>query len=246
MVAVEPKIARARLRRLLLPRTTRGAWLAGALGLLLGLAAVLQVRAVTSDSTLVGARQGDLVRILDDLNGRSTRLESEVRDLVQRRDQLLSGDTAAAQQEAVLRVQALGILAGTIPAQGAGVTLTLDDRSGGLTAALVLDAVQELRDAGAEAMDVRGGDGSSVRIVASTWFSDSAAGLIVDGQLLRSPLAMHAIGDAPTMVAALGIPGGVLDSMKAASIGATVASRPLVLITALHGLPPDQYARPTS
>ena len=58
----------------------------------------------------------------------------------------------------------LRILTGTVAATGPGVTLTIDDPDGSVTAATLLDGVEELRDAGAEAIEIN----DSVRVVAST------------------------------------------------------------------------------
>ena len=49
--------------------------------------------------------------------------------------------------------------------------LTINDPDNKVTAALLLDALQELRDAGAEAVQI--GD---VRVVADTWFADVPTG----------------------------------------------------------------------
>ena len=132
--------------------------------MLLGFGLALQVRSTEQTDGLSTARESDLVRILDDLTSRNERLAAEQRDLQATRDRLASGgDTSTtALQEARLRAQTLGILAGTLAAQGPGVVLTVTDPTGKIDAATLLDVVEELRDAGAEAIQV--GD---VRIVAS-------------------------------------------------------------------------------
>ena len=66
----------------------------------------------------------------------------------------------------------LGILAGTVPATGPGVTITIDDPDGAVTRPTLLDGVEELRDAGAEAIEIN----DSVRVVASTSFTDGDGG----------------------------------------------------------------------
>ena len=77
----------------------------------------------------------------------------------------------------------------------------------------MLEAVEELRGAGAEAMQIAGASGPAVRIVASTYFADGAGGLVVDGQTLPAPYTLTVIGPAATMQTALMIPGGVADSV---------------------------------
>ena len=89
----------------------------------------------------------------------------------------------------------------------------------------MLDAVEELRDAGAEAIDVNG-----QRVVVNTWFSDGRTrGITVSGRLVIPPYVITAIGDAETMAAALRIPGGVADAVNAA--GARFASSALADVT---------------
>ena len=78
-----------------------------------------------------------------------------------------------------------------------------------MDAALILDAVQELRDAGAEAIQV----GPS-RVVVDTWFANGPDGVLVSDQLLTSPIRLTAIGDPDTMAAAMSIPGGLADSVR--------------------------------
>ena len=104
--------------------------------------------------------------------------------------------------------------------------------------AQVLDLVQELRDAGAEAIQI-----GSVRVVASTWFADAAGGVSVDGTALRPPYTVLAIGESQTMATALEIPGGVVASLPDRA-AATVAAREQVEVTALHAVRAPRYARP--
>ena len=120
--------------------------------------------------TLRGARQEDLVRILDELDDRTERLEDEKQGLEEQRDELENSSNQAeeARKQTVEKERRLGILAGTVAAQGPGITMTIDDTKGTVEAHMLLDAVQELRAAGAEAIQVNG-----VRVVASTYLTDS-------------------------------------------------------------------------
>ena len=110
----------------------------------------------------------------------------------------------------------------------------------------MLDAVQELRGAGAEAMQISGAGGQGVRIVAATYFLDASGGITVDGQLLSGPYTLRVIGDPETMRTALHIPGGVVESVG--KDGGTVTDEQvnLVEVSALHDPPAMQYGRPVS
>jgi hypothetical protein len=74
----------------------------------------------------------------------------------------------------------------------------ITDPRGAVNAGLVLSAVQELRDAGAEAIQI-----NDVRVVAASWFDDGSSGLVVSGTKLRAPYTIYAIGDARTIAEAL-------------------------------------------
>jgi uncharacterized protein YlxW (UPF0749 family) len=172
---------------------------------------------------------------------RQARLEVEQRTLTAERDRLLSGSAEQRLAAARDRASALAILAGTVPAIGPGVRITITDPGGVVDSTLVLGAIQELRDAGAEAMSL-----GPVRIVGSTWFDNppTGLGLVVSGTTLSSPYQLLAIGDTDTLTTALKIPGGVSDSIRAAGAHITISPERTVLITALHPATPPQYASP--
>jgi uncharacterized protein YlxW (UPF0749 family) len=237
-------VVRRRLAVAITPRATRGQAAIGLLFVLLGFGLALQVRSTEQTDVLSTARESDLVRILDDLTQRNERLAAEQRDLQATRDRLASGGdtTATALQEAQQRAQTLGILAGTLPAQGPGVVLTVTDPTGKVDAATVLDVIEELRDAGAEAIQV--GD---VRVVAQTAFVDGPPGrLVVDGHTVQAPYTVTAIGDPHTLSAALRIPGGVVESLRNLCGDGLVEELDSVRITALRPSSTPQYARPAS
>lgn len=216
----------------------------------LGFAVVVQVRSTRSDGLLASARQEDLVQILDDLTNRSDRLRQEVAALSASRERLSSGSGAAeaALGDAVRRTQLLGVLAGTSPATGPGVTVTVTDPGSRVGAAALLDALEELRDAGAEAVQIEGsgpaGARSSVRVVASTSLLDRDGGVGVDATVLHPPYRFVVIGDPATLSAALAIPGGVVDTVQQQGGTALIERVPTLRVGALRALERPRYARP--
>lgn len=243
-------------RALLRPRIRRVDVAVAVLLGLLGFGAAVQVRSTSNDGALTSARQEDLVRILDDLTSRSARLRQEVTTLTATREKLTSGsgrDEAAVADER-RRAQVLGVLAGTVSAQGPGVLVTVDDPQHKVTADVLLDALEEMRDAGAEAVQLEGSvdpatstaaAGQSVRVVAGTAFIDAsdAGGVRVDGTLLLPPYRFVVIGDPATLSAALAIPGGVVDNVAQRGGQATVVRRESLLVGALRALARPRYAR---
>jgi uncharacterized protein YlxW (UPF0749 family) len=207
----------------------------------LGFALVVQLRTTQQTSGFASARQEDLVRILDDLNARGERLRVEIDDLQRTKDRLTggAGQDAAALQESRRRQDVLRILAGTVAAVGPGVEVTVTDPEHTVTADVLLDTMQELRDAGAEAMQV-----NDVRLVASSWFTDSGPEVLADGKPLRAPYVFRAIGDPHTLADAMAIPGGVIDSVAGRSgAAAAVAQRDRLVVDALRTLSAPRYAR---
>ena len=236
---------RSRLLAALRSRPTRGQFAVAALCGLLAFALVTQVHATASGGGLQAARVDDLLGILSDLDNRGDRLRAEIDDLQTREQRLRSGSgqTAAAVREARDRLRVLGVLTGTMAARGPGIVLVIDDPRGRVRADVLVDAIEELRDAGAEAMQLSG-----VRVVASTSVVDAAGGgFVVDGKHISAPYRLAAIGDRRTLAGALGIPGGVLDTVDGQSgAHASVVPSPVVTISALRPLQQPRYARPTS
>ncbi|MEW2146520.1 DUF881 domain-containing protein [Micromonospora vinacea] len=216
---------------------------------LLGFTLVVQLKTTSTDPTLGATRQEDLVRILSDLDARESRLQQDIRALEDSQRQLRSGEQGrqAALDEATRRADELGILAGTLPAVGPGLTVQFDAGVKPISANRVLDAVQELRGAGAEAMQISGGDRATVRIIASTYFLDGDNGsLVVEGRRLTGPYTVTVIGDPATMRTALNIPGGVVASVRGDGGNVTFGEREVAEVSALHVPIKLEHARPVS
>ena len=212
---------------------------------LFGFTLVVQLRSNNTEDGLASARQEDLVRILSDLEARDTRLQAEITALETSQRQLTSGVAGreAALAEADKRATELGLLAGTLRGRGPGLVVSI----GGVKASAVLNAVQELRGAGGEVMQIAGSAGGAVRIVASTYFVDSAGGAIMaDGVRLTEPYTLTVIGQPQTMETALRIPGGVVASVGSDGGSVTMEQRTSVDVTAVRQARSLQYARPVS
>ncbi|MGN9768847.1 DUF881 domain-containing protein [Micromonospora sp. SD12] len=216
---------------------------------LLGFTLVVQFKTTSTDPTVAATRQEDLVRILYDLNSREVRLRQDIATLEESQRQLRSGQQGrqAALEEATRRADELGILAGTLPATGPGLSVRFEAGEKSISASRVLDAVQELRGAGAEAMQISGGDRATVRIIASTFFLDGEGGaLVVDGRRLTGPFTITVIGDPATMRTALNIPGGVVASVTGDGGKLIVEDREVAEVSALHAPIKLEHARPVS
>jgi uncharacterized protein YlxW (UPF0749 family) len=236
-MATDPALAGRRRRG----RDPLAAVLIGVLTLLLGFAFAVQVRSTDTDQQLAGAREEDLVRILDDLTAQEDRLRQEIADQRAALDQLGSTDSAsaAALAEARKRAEALGILNGAVAAQGPGMTMTIRDPEKRVTSSVLLNAIQELRGAGAETMQV-----DDVRIGVSSAVTGTPGKLEIDGQPLAAPYVFQVIGSPQDMATAMSIPGGVVGTVGGRGGSVDIVQSEQVVVDALRPLDEPQYADP--
>jgi uncharacterized protein YlxW (UPF0749 family) len=239
-----PADGRARLLETLRRPRSRGQVTVAVLLAVLGFAAVTQVKANDKDDQYVGARQGDLVQYINNLSLASQRTEAEIARLQQTRDALRSD--ARSRRTAVERAQqqadTLGILAGTVPVVGSGVRVTVTDEKGGVGSNQLLEGLEELRDAGAEAIELN----NRVRVVAQSSLKDVDGGVLVDGEVLRAPYVIEAIGSPHDLATALDFKGGFIDEVQRPDVDGRVETREAdkVEISTVVEPAAPQYARP--
>jgi len=219
--------------------------LAVLLCLVLGIAIVTQVRQNESGDSLETARPADLLVLLDSLRQREATLSTEVADLQNTLNALqASGNTdQAAIESAQARLAALSILAGAVGATGPGVTVKIEDPGPGVAPEVMLDVINELRAAGAEAVEINDAR-QSVRVGVDTWVTGSAGALTIDSKPFSPPYSILAIGDPPTLAAAMNIPGGAEDSVKRVGGRMSVQQADRIEVTTLRQPKPHQYAQP--
>ena len=240
-----PQDGRARLLAALRSPGSRGQVVVAALLAVLGFAAVVQVRANAADDEFTCARQADLMALITTLTLATERASSDLAELEATRDALRDGSeaTRTAVELARQRIETLSVLAGTVPAVGPGVRMTV---TGGGTAGIgtdqLLEGVQELRDAGAEAIEVN----QRVRVVAQTGIEDSAEGLVVDGVQLRPPYVLDVIGDRDTLATAVQFQGGFADAVEEVGGTLTVDPRDEVSVDSVREPPDLRYAEPVA
>ena len=234
---------RQRLRGALL-RPSRGQVVVAILLAILGYAAVTQVRFTNVDNTYAGLREQDLIDVLNGLAGGTQRAESEIARLESTRDDLRSstGAREAALAQAEQRANTLSIMAGLVPVTGPGIRVTITETDGSVDVDTMVDMIQELRTAGAEAIQVN----EEVRVVAQTSFEDAVGGIEVDGKLVTSPYVFDVIGEPGTLHGAIDFPKGPRSSFE--DQGATVDVDELASLDIETVVTPAkaEYAQPDS
>jgi uncharacterized protein YlxW (UPF0749 family) len=198
----------------------------GLLLVLLGFTLAVQLKSNSADEGYQSLREEDLYVILADLDSRAARLRQDIAELEANKRELASGASSREQilKEAQERADDLGILAGTLKAQGSGITLTFSDGAEPITAEHLVNAIQELRGAGAEAIQVDG-TGGSVRVT--------------------GPYTVTAIGP-EDLDKAMEFRGGVVDDVRGDGGNVIVSDPHPVDITTVRGTPNLEYAKPVS
>jgi len=208
-----------------------------AVAFVLGMLVVVQLRSQTGGSALQALSTQDLTTLVASLNSQNDRLRSEIGTLQNQLDELranrATGATSVEQIASDLaRIRAW---AGLDPVSGRGVMITV---GGKINAEAVDDLLNELHNAGAEAIAVEG-----VRLVARSTVSGPPGSLDVDGYILGDPFRIRAIGRPETLVGSLTRAGGIIAQLAATDPEATLdvapVDEPMLLPASKRTLVPD-------
>lgn len=194
-------------------------------------------------NTLEAETEGDLARILAALNAEADALQAELGELkVQVSELRRSSESDAAAADAIeQQLRSLQVLSATTPVTGPGVMVTVTDPGGNITYDAIIDIVQELRDAGAEAISI-----NDERVGVATAFAERDGRIIANGRVIEAPYRIAAIGQAATLEGGLKIPGGAVDAISAIgrSVKVEVTKLAKVDVPALAQAPQFEVARP--
>ena len=237
----EPPSGRQRLRNALV-RPSRAQTVVAILLALLAFATVTQVRQNEVEDSFAGYREQDLIDVLNGLSSTSQRAEAEIERLEETRAELLSDTTSrtTALEQAQQESETLAILAGLVPVTGPGLRITIAEGDGTVGASDLVDMVQELRTAGAEAMQVNG----QVRLVAQSYFVDAPGGMNIDGQVVTAPYVFDVIGDPDNLTNALTFYDGPRDNVERSGGTMTIEERSSLDIEAVRRPADPEYAQP--
>ena len=212
-----------------------------AVAAILGLLIVVQLRGQTGGSELQSKSAQELTGLVANQNTENDRLRAEVTTLQTQLAELqadrTNGATSVGQIESDLgRIRAW---AGLDAIAGRGVEITINGKIDG---AAVDDLVNELRNAGAEAIAI-----ADIRVVAQTSVSGVPGSLDIDGFRLHDPFTIRAIGRPEVLVGSLTRVGGIIAQLSATNPSATVDVQPvdqqMTLPASRRNLVPDHGHR---
>ena len=187
-----------------------------AVAAILGLLIVVQLHGQAGGSELQSKSAQELTQIVAQQSTSNDGLVAEVatlqNQLAELRADQSSGATSVDQIQSELgRIRAWS---GLDAISGKGVKITV---SGEVDAASVDALLNELRNAGAEAIAIE-----DIRVIARTSVGGVPGSLDVDGTLLRDPFTVRAIGRPETLVGSLTRVGGIIAQLSATNPAATV------------------------
>lgn len=178
---------------------------------LLGFFMTVQVKVFGDENQYENLSYQELTAIYSQLNLEVYELKSNYLDLKDRYEQYsaISVSTEKFIEEAKKEIHALKVYSGETAVEGRGITVQIRDNDNNLLTGDLLDLINELRAAGALAIAV-----NNVRILSHTGIVKMDDGFLIDGQFIRSPYNVEALGDVDTLFSAVIIPGGIIDSLK--------------------------------
>jgi len=178
------------------------------IAMLIGITLVAQFRSQarpTALSSLPVAELSTRIQTLSDANRQLRAALAEQRDLLEEYQAAGAQGFSAldVSREEVRRIRAFSGLSGV---EGQGILVRV---SGSLDAIAVNDLLNELRNAGAEALSL-----DDVRVTASSVVVQGARTLEIDNVAIGRTFRLLAIGDADGLVAALQRPGGIVTQLE--------------------------------
>ncbi len=190
-------------------------------GVILGALIVLQLRSQEAGNGLDTLTTTELTVLVGNLNTRNDQLRLEIATTQAELSALQSsdarGDTSVGQlQSDLARVRAW---TGLDPVVGPGVRITV---TGGLDAGSVRDLVNELRNAGAEAIAL-----DDVRVVPNSIVDGPVGGLLVGNVHLGDPFEVSAIGNPESLTGSLTRAGGIIAQLAATDPAAQLIVTPV-------------------
>ncbi len=210
---------------------------------LLGLAVATQVQTRGGDESLEAYREEDLIALVDGLDGSIRRTRAELARVRATRQQLREGlaEDELVASRAEERAAPLERLAGLEPVRGPGLRITIADPAGEVGFDLVVDLLQDLRAAGADAIEVD----DRVRLGTDSWVSGLGGGITVDGADIPRPYRLEVVGEPATLAGALAFPRGGADRMRDQGARVTYEEAASLDVSTVRDLPAQPRAEPT-
>ena len=221
---------------------------------ILGILLALQFKSVRENNQVDGlntTRVQTMQNLLDEAREQNDRLLEQVKEMrkeVQSYREAAAGSSEQSDQALLDEIAYLQLAAGMTDVVGPGIEVVLEDSTAANTSgdeadylihdSDILSVVNELRDAGAEALSLNGN-----RILATSEIRCSGSVVTINGRRTSAPFVIDAIGDTDTMFNALMMRNGVVDVLKQWSIQVSATEVDELLVPAYDGTIEYRYAQ---
>ncbi len=207
---------------------------------ILGLLLVAQFRTqqMTDDSILLTSSADQLV-IISSLVENNARLREEMEVLEEQLSEYQQATRRTVLESLVEELNKVRVINGLAEVSGAGVEASLDGPIGVLD---LQDLINELRNAGAEALAING-----ERLILYSVITSTEDGVItINGTQLSRPYVLQAIGQSETMEAALLRSGGLMAALERnyEGLAVSVIKRERMVLPVYKGTIEFVYASP--
>ncbi len=222
----------------------KGSVAIGFVCVLLGFLLTLQFKSVLKNGvqdTLQDERAENLWQDLNDEREKTDALRGQVSQYKEELDRFreeaaTTGNYASFLLEELTKAE---LLAGLTDVKGEGVEITLRDGSEYIIHdGDLLMVVNELRDAGAEALSLNG-----QRLLSTSEIRCAGSIVSVNNVRCAAPFIIKAVGDSQTMYNALFLRGGVVDSLNQWKIETAVEMKKELIIEGYAGVVDFKYAQ---
>lgn len=216
---------------------------------LLGFGVTLQVRSVIhASNTGINTELERADELQNQLSSEKTKNDELSKEIAALQKQVGSNSISGAQDSAQQLEQA-EILAGLTDVHGPGITVTMDDSkvspaSGQNASAFVihdsdiLSVLNELRDAGAEALSI-----NDERILATSEVRCAGNTVSINNNRYAAPFVIRAIGDKDKLRSALQMKGGIVDVLAQWGINVSIVPADNIIVRGYPGVPDYKYAK---
>lgn len=229
-----------------------------AVAMVIGFAVTLQIKSVQRNISLAAPNLQRVETLTAELMKEKDKSDNLYRQLIEYKNDLdefkeLANESSDFSGLLTKQLRDAEIAAGLVEVSGPGIVFKMDDSkvrpnasSGFANYYLVHDsdllmAINELRDAGAEAISVNG-----ERLLATSEVRCAGSVVSVNNNRYSAPYEIKAIGDPDKLESALSLRGGVIESLKLSEIETSIRKSNEIVIPRYSGAVSFKYAVPTA
>ena len=214
----------------------------GIMCFLLAFGIVIQLNTIDSATETVGVARTEndlrdqVLRWKEKYDTTYEELEKSKIELESLRKSAVENDETSLQMEEELKQS--NILLGNTEVKGNGVIINLEDGKDLLHDEDLIMIVNELKNAGAEAISI-----NDLRVVNSTYISCDGNVILVDGNKIGTPFTIYAIGNPEMLYGALNRNGGFLEILKGYGIINNLKKANNIRIAKYNGVIATKYLK---